>query len=44
MAEDSYVRSTNPVLKATEVKSKKEKERGEKKKNEETQLDIVGIW
>ncbi|KAK1345476.1 hypothetical protein QTO34_007933, partial [Cnephaeus nilssonii] len=43
MAEDFYVRSTKPALKATKVKSKKKKSKEErkKKKNEETQLDIV---
>lgn len=46
MAEDFYVRSTKPALKATKVKSKKKKSKEErkKKKNEETQLDIVVIW
>lgn len=45
MAEHSYVRSTKPVLKATKAKNEKEKSKEKRgKKDEETQLDIVGIW
>ncbi|KAK1341791.1 hypothetical protein QTO34_016540 [Cnephaeus nilssonii] len=47
MAEYSYVKSTKLVLKGTKAKSKKKKSKEKKRKredDEETQLDIVGIW
>ena len=46
MAEYSYVKSTKLVPKGTKAKSKKKKSKEKRKRevDEETPLDIVGMW